>query len=390
MRSLERLASRFEPAAIDLFLAAAVALGLIVDTVLTAHDGPWWGNLLLSLAVGGSLWWRRRAPLAPLVAFLAGGVVSALWLTGYDDAVTPLVGLLVVGYGFGRWASGRTLAAGAVLAVAGVVVVELALDDPLHDWPFPVVVLGAAIGVGVTIRNRVELARSLADRARELEASREEREQEAVLAERRRLARELHDIVAHTVSVMVVQAGGARRTLRRDPAQALEALAAVEATGRGALVELRRLLGLLRPEGGGAPFAPQPGIASIGDLVAGARAAGLPVELRVEGDPGVLPAGVDLAAYRVVQEALTNTLQHAGPAQARVHVRWEPERLVLVVDDSGQGPGPDAGERLGQGLVGMRERVAMCGGELQTGRRRGGGFHVHATLPRRASAEEAA
>src|SRR4051794_23869960 len=355
---------------------------MIVDTVLTPHDGPWWANLLCSLAIAGSLWWRRSVPLVPLVVFFAVGVVQTVWLTSYNDAITPLFALLVVGYAAGRYTRGRMLAACVATGTAGVVGVGLALHDSVGNWLFPALVLAAAFGMGATIRNRVDLGHTLAARAEEAEASRAAREHEAILAERRRLARELHDVVAHTVSVMVVQAGGARRTLHRDPAQALEALAAVEATGRGALVELRRLLGLLRPDGEAAPHAPQPGMASIDDLISRARAAGLPGEGHVEGEGGPPPAGVDLAAYRVVQEALTNTLQHAGPARARVTIRWEPENLVLVVDDSGQGPVNGLGDGTGQGLVGMRERVAMCGGDLETGRRRGGGFKVRVRLPR--------
>jgi signal transduction histidine kinase len=375
-------AERLSPRALDALIAAGIAAGMVLDTVIGSHEGPWWANLLCSLAIGASLLLRRRLPLVPLAVFFAAGVVMALWLTGYDDAFTPLFGLLVVGYSAGRWSQGRALAVNVAVAAGGLLAVEIALDDSLGDWLFPALALAAAGGIGMTIRNRVELARTLAARAAEMEASREGREREAVMAERRRLARELHDVVAHTVSIMVVQAGGARRTLHRDPDQALDALAAVEATGRGALVELRRLLGLLRPDGEAAPHAPQPGMASIDDLISRARAAGLPVEVNVEGEAGPLPAGVDLAAYRVVQEALTNTLQHAGPARARVTIRWEPENLVLVVDDSGQGPVNGLGDGTGQGLVGMRERVAMCGGELETGRRRGGGFKVRVRLPR--------
>jgi signal transduction histidine kinase len=180
---------------------------------------------------------------------------------------------------------------------------------------------------------------------------------------------------------MVVQAGAARRTLERDPDQALEALAAVEASGRGALVELRRLLGLLRPDAEAAR-APQPGLAGLPDLVRRARAAGLPVEMQVEGEPAPLPAGVDLAAYRVVQESLTNTLKHAGPARAKVQVRWRADRLELVVTDTGRGPGDNDDEDTGHGLVGMRERVTMYGGELRYGPRGEGGFEVSAVLPR--------
>ena len=368
--------------AVDVAIAAAIAAGMVVDTVLTDPHGAWWANLLCSLAVGAGLLWRRRAPLVPLVVFLVVAFVQNLSFTTYDDAITPIVALIVIGASVGRNADNRQLGFAVPLAIAGAIAVTAAMDNPLGDTLFPLFVLGASGAVGAGLRNREIVSRRLADRAHELEASRERREQEAVLAERRRIARDLHDVVAYTVSVMVVQAGAARRTLERDPEQALAALAAVEANGRGALVELRRLLGLLRPDGGGVPHAPQPGMAGLNDLIARARAAGLPVELDVDGEPGTLPAGVDLAAYRVVQESLTNTLKHAGPARARVHVRWEPDDLVLMIDDSGQGPAAEPEALEGQGIVGMRERVAMCGGELQLGRRRGGGFEVKVRLPR--------
>jgi signal transduction histidine kinase len=186
----------------------------------------------------------------------------------------------------------------------------------------------------------------------------------------------MHDVVAHSVSVMVVQAGGARRILERDPERAIDAAAHIEEVGRAALAEMRRLLGVLHH---GDERAPQPGMGRLEALVERTRASGLPVSLIVEGEPRSLPAGMDLAAYRVVQEALTNAIKHAGAAPTEVTVRWEPSHLELEIVDSGDhGANGNGG---GHGLVGMQERVRLYDGELRAGRRAGGGFEVVARLP---------
>jgi signal transduction histidine kinase len=217
------------------------------------------------------------------------------------------------------------------------------------------------------------------------------------VAERARIARELHDVIAHNVSVMVVQADGASYTLAADPDRAREALAAISATGRQALAEMRRLLGVLRREDEPANTAraPQPGIGELGELLDQARTAGLPVSFSVEGVPRPLPDGAALAAYRIVQESLTNTRKHAGPvASASVVLRYTSDALMLAISDDGRGglagpavpssalPGAPVGSAAaGHGLTGMRERVAMYGGSVAAGPRPGGGFEVTATLP---------
>jgi signal transduction histidine kinase len=196
--------------------------------------------------------------------------------------------------------------------------------------------------------------------------------------ERRRIAREMHDVVAHSVSVMVVQAGGARRILDRDPARAVEAAANVERTGRAALAEMRRLLGVLHTAGDEQLRAPQPSLAELDALVERSREAGQPVSVTVSGEPRSLPAGLDLAVYRVLQEGLTNALRHAGGSPTEVTVRWAPDALELAVADRGRGPADHSG---GHGLVGMQERVRLYGGELWTGARNGGGFEIRARIP---------
>ena len=206
----------------------------------------------------------------------------------------------------------------------------------------------------------------------------EERAQRAVEDERARISRELHDVIAHSVSVMTVQASAVRRLLQPEQEREREALLVVEETGRQALTEMRRLLGILREEGSSPERAPQPGIATLEALVEDVRQAGLPVVLTVEGEPLRLPPGVDLSAYRIVQEALTNALRHAGPAHAWVAVRYGGDDVEIEVANDGRSDG-ERGQ--GQSLVGMRERVALVGGELTAGPRKGGGFSISARLP---------
>jgi signal transduction histidine kinase len=267
----------------------------------------------------------------------------------------------------------------------------LLLFIPVAHPPLPprfenILLAGGLWLAGSAVRDRRAHAEAQRARAEAMEerAARMERERElaarmAIVEERGRIARELHDVVAHSVSVMVVQSGAARRLLERRPARAAEALQSVESSGREALTELRRLLGLLT-EAVEADLSPQPGLGQLDALVERVGAAGLRVEVRTEGAPRPLPAGLDLTAYRVVQEALTNVLKHASGAPTRVVVRYLDEVLELeVLDEGGRAvPGADGG---GRGLAGMRERVAMYGGRLEAEPRSGGGFAVRARLP---------
>jgi len=225
------------------------------------------------------------------------------------------------------------------------------------------------------------LGRMTFNRRRRIVRDREVATREAVAAERAAIARELHDVVAHHMSVMVVQAGAARAVGATDPAATAEALRQIEASGRTGLAEMRRLLEVLKAEEDGNGRAPQPGLARLGELLDAMRASGLPVEAVVEATPRALSPGVDLSAYRIVQEALTNSLRHAGGASARVVVRYEPDALELEIADDGPGPPQDPGASGGHGLIGMRERVQLFGGELEAGPRQGGGFLVRARLP---------
>jgi signal transduction histidine kinase len=207
-----------------------------------------------------------------------------------------------------------------------------------------------------------------------------------VLEERTRIARDLHDILAHAMSVITVQAGVGAHLLERDPEQARKALEVIEQTGRGALGEMRRLLRVLRADD--LPTEPQPGLASLDRLAAQATAAGVPVELQVEGPARPLPAGLEVSAYRIAQEALTNTIKHAGPARAEVRIVYGPDALTVVVADDGRGAGFEPGPG-GHGIAGMRERVTVYDGDLDAGPHPGGGFRVRARLPLEATAAAA-
>jgi signal transduction histidine kinase len=233
--------------------------------------------------------------------------------------------------------------------------------------------------VGRMLRGRNELNRRLAGQAQALAAGRAERERAAVFAERARIAHELHDVVAHDVSVMLVQAQAARRIAASDPERAREAIAAIESTGRDALGELRRLLGVLRRGDEELALAPQPSLARLQPLVERVRAAGVPVALAVEGAPRALAPGVDATAFRIVQEALANVLRHAGASRAEVRIAYQAGDLELAVRDDGSGDGTVAPE--GHGLIGLRERVGLYGGELRAGPHGRGGYELRARLP---------
>lgn len=212
------------------------------------------------------------------------------------------------------------------------------------------------------------------------EADREAAAKRAVAEERQRIARELHDVIAHSVSVMTVQAGAVRRLLHPDQERERLALESIEATGREALTEMRRLVGLLREQGATPEFVPPPSMRAVDVLVGTVHEAGLPVELEVVGEPRGLPAGIDLAAYRVIQESLTNALKYAGPAQAWVTIRWTERCLELEIANDGSGS-KGVARRGGHGLEGLRERVTLVGGTIESGPREGGGFVVKAQLP---------
>ena len=315
------------------------------------------------------------APVAAIAVLTLAALPARAWLL-HSPFVFLLVMLLcgLCGYeGRGRWG----LAALPVIWTAAVVAVW---REPLGVWRNVFFVGGymtIAWAGGRLVRGPVAQARSAEERARLLEQEQAAAAERAVQDERRRIARELHDIIAHSVSVMTVQAGAVRRVLQPDQERERDALVSIEKTGRDAMAEMRRLVGLLKDDV--APsYAPQPGLAALGGLVTTMSEAGLPVEVTVEGQPLDLTPGMDLTAYRVVQEALTNTLKYAGPARACVTIRWSPAELLVEVANDG---GSTQSAATGFGLAGMRERLELYGGRLDSGPRPEGGYLVSAHLP---------
>ena len=330
--------------------------------------------------------WRRRSSFAVFAVVLVASVASAA--RNYGSATGGLA-VMVALYTVAAYCDRRRSLAAAALSVAGVTIVLLTAHEKVEvtDVVSTYVVFAAAWILGDNVRVRRAYVAGLEDRTERLERQKIDQARRAVATERGRIARELHDVVAHHVSVMVVQAGGARRVIDRDADQAKEALLSIETTGRQALGEMRRLLGVLRSDDDidGDGLAPQPGVAALESLVDQLRDAGLPVDLRVEGEPRPLDSGIDLSAYRIVQEALTNTLKHAGPAEAHVIVRYGAADVELEISDDGRGGGADSGngDVGGHGLVGMKERATLFGGELRAGPRPGGGYLVRVRLPTR-------
>jgi signal transduction histidine kinase len=325
--------------------------------------------LLVAIAGTVPLLWRRRAPLVVLAAATAATAVAvAVW--GLYDPVPAGIALYTVAEGCPRQTS---LAAGGAAMIALAVVSLPTARWSLFGRLLPFVV---AWLVGDSVRARRSYVGALEERADRLEREREAEAARAVAEEQARIGRELHDVIAHSVSVMVVQAAAADDVFDSRPDRAREALRNIERTGRGALEELRRVLGGVRGEP--ASFAPQPGLGELDRLLDQVRAAGLRVVLSVEGAPRPVPQAVDLSAYRIVQEALTNTLKHAGAHQADVLIRYGESELGVEVRDDGAG-GVVNGS--GHGLIGMRERAALLGGSLTAGPGPVGGFSIAARLP---------
>jgi signal transduction histidine kinase len=390
LRHVARLSSalrlmRRRPGAADALLAGAlVALAEVGTFTNDASPGPRGALAAAGLIAMLSLAWRRRAPLASAAVTLSViAAISAFW--GSDEWWQGL-GLLIAVYSVAAHCERRQALIGLALGLAASALANAAEDNDsigefLGNYSFYAIVLvGMPWVAGRALRGRQLRAEALEDRAAALQRESEERARAAVAEERLRIARELHDVVGHALGVIVVQAGAERATLPPGQESTRDTLVTIERTGRQALSEMRRLLDLMRRDDEQVALAPQPSLTHLDGLVEKVRAAGLPVELRVEGEQVSLPPGIDLSAYRIVQEALTNALKHAGPARARVTVRYADDALELEIADDGPGPG-NARDGRGHGLAGMGERVALYGGTLRTGTRPGGGYAVSARLP---------
>jgi signal transduction histidine kinase len=339
-------------------------------------------NAILAVLVAIAFWWRRRYPIA-VVAFVTTAVV--FWATVlYPDMQPPFmpaIALLLCAYtAASSTASPWPLAAFAAVLAAEETGAVLRGRPPgggerVSYW----VLLALAAGLGLVVRRQRTLAEALRDRTRSLEREREETARLAVALDRARIARELHDLVTHNVTTIVIQASVEGRMLGELGGATREALSAIEQIGRETLVELRSILGVLRHDGERGALAPPPSLDRLEDLVDQVRQAGLPIDLHVDGARVPLSAGVELSAYRIVQEALTNCLRHAAAAHAWVVVRYRQGGLELDARDDGRGTTDPV--RAGHGLTGMRERAAVHGGTLRAGPAADGGYHVHAEIP---------
>lgn len=392
---------------VDAVLAAALASLSFANVLITREvldtQGQVIGHRLwldLVFAIGGPslLVLRRRFPLSIALAMTAIVLVYSE-LEIVEQSFIPISAMIALAtaaaVGQGRWR--RAVLAACLVAIA-VMIAWTLLFEPIPDefkdvslaaaW-FLVganfIYVGGAWYLGHNIAERNARSAALLERTRELEAEREDRARRAVFDERVRIARELHDVVAHHVSVMGIQAGAARRVLDKRPDQAAEALSSIEGSSREAVTELQRILGILRTSADEDTLTPQPSLDQIESLVADVRATGMPVEIDISGPRRTLPPGVELSAFRIVQEALTNVRKHAGVASARVHLRFQPDGLEVAVEDDGRGAAADRTTSAGNGLRGMRERVDLVGGRLETGPRRSGGFQVRAWLPAEAA-----
>jgi len=359
--------------AFDAALAVVLLVASEVQIWLTSAAGGYQTvAALVAPPVALAVAIRRRHPAIAgcgAQALVAG--TFAFW--GDTQIFGTSIGWFCALYALTVWTPARMFAAGAVFVFATNLAAAAGAAGTIHrSGPFAIVTLIVMLLVRLVVGDRERRAQ-LAERERDVAA------REAVVEERARIARELHDAIAHNVSMMVVQAGAERRTLEPDNGPTREVLAAIEQIGRGALTEMRRLVGILRSEDA-EPLAPNPGLDDLPTLVTQVREAGLPVELHVSGEPRALPVGLELSAYRIVQEALTNALKHAGDAHATVRVAYAPDSLELEIVDDGPG-GPARATSGGHGLVGMRERVALYGGSFDAGRRPAGGFAIRVLLP---------
>jgi signal transduction histidine kinase len=396
------------PSPVDCAIAVVFSVAALVSLYATfellrqdpAFHDPSKPVIVVSLlAVTLPLALRRRYPVAVAVVVIGAFVIGRITVSP-DAPFLPWEGILTVwacwlalysavAYGARRRTTSLAVAA-LIVVLFGEVMREVVFyhggvyrDLPLNEaflLVYNAVFIVLPVLLGLAVRSLRDRGRELSEQAAELRREREENARRAVLDERVRIARELHDVVAHHVSVMGVQAGAARRVMARRPDQAAEALSSIEASSRQAVVELHRLLGFLRREGQDDALAPQPDLAQLPELIAQATQGELTVGLSVEGEPRPLPGTLELSVYRVIQEALTNALKHSGGTAATVRVAYEATSLEVEVSDDGRGAGGATGGS-GHGLIGMRERVRLHGGHLRAGPDPAGGFVVRASFP---------
>jgi signal transduction histidine kinase len=372
------------PGLVEAAGASLLFAGALLELVLSGISSPLGADAIAAAATTAPLAWRSAAPVI-VVAVTTGGLALGT-LLGFPsgDLLVPYLAPLVALYSVALHCSGpKLLAAVAIGLGAYAVTVAASPSGGLSDMAYVAAGMLAAVAVGLAVRRMGLESDSLAARATELERDRDEAARAAIAGERARIARELHDVIGHSISVMGIQAGAVRRVLAPEHEREREALLAVERVGRDAVTEMRRLLGFLRPTDGLEPGdGPAPTLARLDDLVGEMRLAGLDVDLVVEGDLDDLSLGRALAAFRIIQEALTNALKHAPGSPVTAVLRRTPEALVIeITNPAGDAPPPPPSSGGGYGLVGMRERVALYGGTLEAGPTPARGYEVVARLP---------
>lgn len=388
MKSLLRRARQLDPWIWDVAFALVAAVFCITVLVIGTPDEDKFRDVdaihvIITLAVCATLAFRRRHPLEALV--VAATLIVVLTFPNYQTGGAPTI-LFFLMYAIALHDTPTRSQIGLAVVVVGIAIAALNRPPDLRGGN----IVGTAVSLtgawifGTVLRHRRDALMEQVKEAEQRAAIETERHARAVAEERLRIAQELHDVVAHSMSVIAVQAGVGAHVLDNDPAEARRALENISTTSRSTLNEMRRLLGVLRNEDGSkAEHAPAPRLEDLPALVARVEASGVAVDLDVDRPPSELPTGVSLSAYRIVQEALTNVLRHAGPARAHVAVTYEPGTIAIEVSDDGRGlaAAPSGINGSGHGIAGMRERVAVYGGSLHTGPRPGGGFVVRARIP---------
>jgi signal transduction histidine kinase len=370
----------FEVAVVMAVLASALEVALEDGGSGAPATTEWFTTPAVIVTVVGLLGWRRFPFLAPAALWLVAAAVTFVDGRLIVSTQAVFIAGLAAAFLLGNQRDAQRGRVGLAIVLGSCAIIVY--NDPKHsagELVFTPILFALAWLVGYAVRERAAQAEAAEARASYAERERETAARIAVAEERARIARELHDIVAHAVSVMVLQVGAVRHKLPDELADDRDALRDVERTGRAALSEMRRLLGAMRRDGDGVELTPQPGLGSLEPLLDEIRRAGLAVDLHVEGDPVPLPYAIDLSAYRIVQEGLTNALKHANANRAAVVVRYEPDEIRIDVRDDGRGPSTTDG--LGHGLVGIRERVNLYGGQMSAGAANGNGFILSTRLP---------
>jgi signal transduction histidine kinase len=371
---------RDRPRLFDAVVAAVLVVAGLLEGGLVDTNRPLWLHQTLTVAVMGALAWRRRFPIGVLAFVVAGMLVL-----DSDGQFSVFAAGVIAAFTAGAEVDPPRAWAGLALAVVPFWIGFAVIGGGVSDFVAVTVLYGGSWVLGQTLRERAQRNAVLAERADRAEREREAEAARAVAEERARIARELHDVVSHAISVVTVQTQAVRRRLGPDHAREVDDLRAVEAAARQAMAEMRRLFGVLRADGERPSLAPQPGLDQLDRLVAETRTDGVPVETVVEGEAVPLPPGLDLAAYRIIQEALTNARKHAPGGRVTVRLCFGDRDLDVVVEDTGAAVPPDA-DSGGLGLVGMRERASLYGGALDAGPMAGGGYAVRARLPFREGA----